>query len=336
MKWFKHHYDAKKAPFNRELLRAEGVEAYGHYMLLLGVLCEKFTGKDEKLSVHLDDLLEGLEIKQKTKLDNFLKKLNKVSAKTLEKVGRVSVNFLESSENFYFFEAPILFDLKDRDFKAATKKRGQSAPKNKEIEIEKEVEIKEQKAPPLIDPIIIPDNKLKPERLVELFNSKLAGVGNIKASPNFFLPSGLIEDFQKITGFPEFQKLETWEKYFNLVASSEYFTKTWTPSLAWLLDPDNAFKVLSGQYQDGDKKEKPSEKIPEHLVASASAWAYRAYSEFKSNGEWYGDTDFDIDVLSAFGDVSEIRDSIPQTRNEIVQKLREAYYKASSGISKTA
>lgn len=134
MQWFKHYYNAKKAPFNRELIRDMKVEGYGYYMLLLGVLCEKFNGNDEKISVHVDDLLEGLEIKQRKKLDDFLKKLNQVSTKTLVEVGRVSVNFLEKSGNFYFFEAPILFDLKDRDFKKATLDRASSAPKNKSKE----------------------------------------------------------------------------------------------------------------------------------------------------------------------------------------------------------
>lgn len=170
-------------------------------------------------------------------------------------------------------------------------------------------------------------NILKPERVLQLFNSKLAGVGKIMASPGHFFPPKLLEAFIKITGYPEFQKLETWENYFNLVAASNYLTTQFTPTFAWLLDADNAYKVLGGQYQNAEEKTKPKEKIPDHLEANASNWAIHAYRELLASDEWHGDTNFDYSILGACGDLSVIRGSEPRERAEMLQKLKGAYFK---------
>jgi hypothetical protein len=168
--------------------------------------------------------------------------------------------------------------------------------------------------------------KITPEKIITLFNNKLAGTGKIKHAP-FFLPSGLIEDFKIITGFKEFQSLETWENYFNLVAQSDFLTKEFTPSLAWLLKSDNAFKVLSGQYQNKEEKKKAAQKIPEHLEANARAWASMAFVELRKQEGWYGDTDFDMDVLKTFGDLERVRSASYHERVEVIQELKNAYFK---------
>jgi hypothetical protein len=100
---------------------------------------------------------------------------------------------------------------------------------------------------------------VNPDFVIKLFNQKLGGVGKIKKCPSFGLPSSLIEDFKIISGFKEFQEIETWENYFNSVSQSNFLTKEFTPSLAWLLKSENAFKVLGGQYQNKIKNE-PSDE----------------------------------------------------------------------------
>lgn len=93
---------------------------------------------------------------------------------------------------------------------------------------------------------------IKPDEIVALYNNKLAGKGKIKPCPAFFLPMTIVQDFITIRNYPKFDLIETWEEYFEIVARSSFLTNQFTPSLAWLLKPENAFKVFSGQYDDKD------------------------------------------------------------------------------------
>ena len=131
MQFFKHYNDARKTHAIQEIMAIEGKEGYFHYMALLEVLSEKFDGEKEEVAVHVNHLLKELDIKQRKKLDNFLEKVNQVSVKIWEEFGKVSVKKIRVSENFYFFEVPILKDLQGKDFKFATKQRQVSDPKNK-------------------------------------------------------------------------------------------------------------------------------------------------------------------------------------------------------------
>lgn len=143
MKWFKHYSDAKKSSFIREVINKQGLLGYAHYMLLLELLSEKFDGIEIKISLHVDDLTQYLQIKKVSKLDEFLHGINKISLDVLEKTQKNSITFLEKTGSFYFFESPILLDLQDRDFKLATKKRGISDAKIKDIRYKnKDIRIK--------------------------------------------------------------------------------------------------------------------------------------------------------------------------------------------------
>jgi hypothetical protein len=135
MQFFKHYNNARKTPAIQEIMAIEGKEGYFHYMALLEVLSEKFDGEREEVAIHVSDLLKELDIKQRKKLDNFLDKVNQVSVKIWEELGKVSVKKIRVAENFYFFEVPILVDLQGKDFKFATKQRQTSDPKNKDKRI---------------------------------------------------------------------------------------------------------------------------------------------------------------------------------------------------------
>lgn len=97
--------------------------------------------------------------------------------------------------------------------------------------------------------------EIRPEQIVDLFNDKLAGRGKIKRCPTFFLPMTIVQDFITMRNYPKFDLVETWSEYFDLVAQSTFLTTQFTPSIAWLLKPENAFKVFSGQYDDKDSEE---------------------------------------------------------------------------------
>lgn len=113
--------------------------------------------------------------------------------------------------------------------------------------------------------------ELKPDKIVELFNSKLAGKGKIKPCPGFFLPATIVQDFITMRSYPRFDLIETWEEYFDLVAQSSFLTNQFTPSLAWLLKPENAFKVFSGQYDDKDIVEPKKDAKNDYYQAQAMA-----------------------------------------------------------------
>ena len=113
--------------------------------------------------------------------------------------------------------------------------------------------------------------ELKPDRIVNLFNEKLAGKGKIKPCPGFFLPASIVQDFITMRGYPKFDQIETWEEYFSIVAKSSFLTNTFTPSLAWLLKPENAFKVFSGQYDDKDSEPHKKDAKNDYYQAQAMA-----------------------------------------------------------------
>jgi hypothetical protein len=100
---------------------------------------------------------------------------------------------------------------------------------------------------------------LKPEQILELFNNRLAGVGRIKKAPSFFMPMTLVQDFIAMRDQYNFNRIEIWEEYFDAVKKSTFLTKNFTPSLMWLLKSENAFKTLSGQYDDKEEEQQPKQ-----------------------------------------------------------------------------
>ena len=107
----------------------------------------------------------------------------------------------------------------------------------------------------------VKSNVVDPSSIIQLFNKQLAGIGKIKPCPDFFISPSALEDFKIMIGFPEFQKIEKWKDYFEVVASNNYLTSRGMATIPWLLKSENAFKVLSGQFQNHDKNEPDSDYL---------------------------------------------------------------------------
>jgi len=171
--------------------------------------------------------------------------------------------------------------------------------------------------------------ELKPNQIVELFNSKLAGKGKMKPCPGFFLPATIVQDFITMRSYPKFDLIETWETYFGMVAKSSFLTNVFTPSLAWLLKPENAFKVFSGQYDDKDMPE--TSKTAKNNYNQAQAMAAELFDLIVRSGH-HGLMEMlsnlqpiQRDALSKFGLASEMLSCTDHQSIDIKKRLTTAF-----------
>jgi len=177
--------------------------------------------------------------------------------------------------------------------------------------------------------------ELKPNQIVDLFNERLAGKGKIKPCPGFFLPATIVQDFITMRSYPKFDQIETWEEYFSMVAKSSFLTNIFTPSLAWLLKPENAFKVFSGQYDDKDMPD--SSKIANNANNAnneAQAMASDLFNKIIQSGQ-HGLmkqlqelNPVEQRAIELFGRASEILQCNERQVTDIKIRLRNAFIKA--------
>ncbi len=174
--------------------------------------------------------------------------------------------------------------------------------------------------------------ELKPDKIVDLFNSKLAGKGKIKPCPGFFLPATIVQDFITMRSYPKFDQIETWEEYFSMVEKSSFLTNVFTPSLAWLLKPENAFKVFSGQYDDKDMPD--NSKTAKNANNEAQAMASDLFNKIIQAGQ-HGLmkqlqelNPVEQRAIELFGRASEILQCNERQVTDIKIRLRNAFIKA--------
>lgn len=177
-----------------------------------------------------------------------------------------------------------------------------------------------------------PINVIKAEDILNLFNSKLAGIGKIKECPSFFMPSSVLEDFKIMSGFQAFQKIETWDNYFRLVAESKFLTQQFTPTLSWLLKSENAFKVIGGQYQDSVKG--ADQKPPTIDYGKAQAIASELFEKvIRGGNHGLRETLLKLDetekkAMDIFGRASEILNCTDFQSIDIKKRLKNAVIEA--------
>jgi hypothetical protein len=170
---------------------------------------------------------------------------------------------------------------------------------------------------------------LTPEQILELFNNRLAGVGRIKKAPSFFMPMTLVHDFIAMRDQHNFNKIEIWEEYFEAVKKSSFLTKNFTPSLMWLLKPENAFKTLSGQYDDKEDEQttKPSKNLNNEAQRMANEFFDRIIRA-GSNGlkeEISKLNPIQVKALELFGRASEILSCNDYQVTDIMFRLKAAF-----------
>ena len=246
MKWFKHYANASDSVKLNNLIDELGVEGYGRYWLLLEMLAEEYDGKSEEFEVHFRKISAKVQIKFSKKLETFLQKLSDFHLIDFRISGKV-----------YFLSAPILSDLKQKDFKRSRPSRDHAATtppldidKDKEEDIDKD------------------NKKIKPENLIKLWNSKCP---ESKKYPSLFIGGKHRDNFLNITGFPDFQKLEHWKKLYDIAFSPGWLSERGPLSFTWLLNHDNAMDVLSGKYASRSLKSKntmTADDLPDLEVVS--------------------------------------------------------------------
>ena len=258
MKWFKHYHNASSSLKLQALISELGVEGYGQYWLLLELLCEKFDGETPVVCLFSSEISAKVGIKFSKKLQTFVQKLADFSLISYEISGKV-----------YKIDAPILLDLQSKDFKFATRQRQQNDSKttlrikNKNKEEDKEKEMNKEK---IRDVAFFENAKPKINEhenfaqsvkfIVDLFNSEIStssankafGIIGSKTTANLIL---LLEE--------EWFKTESnWIAYFNKIKQSDFLMgksqgSRFVISLDWVVDPENAGKIMNGKYENIDK-----------------------------------------------------------------------------------
>jgi hypothetical protein len=261
MKWFKHMTNASDDDKISIIEARHGLVGYAVFWKLVELCAanwDEISPPDFIFSRKLIQNKLGLKSKQ---TDNILSSFSELNLFQIEK-GKFVIKIF----------APKLVDIKKRYQKndqAETKQRPSYKIQNKNKETEVEIEAKSAS-------VIIYDfkdsGKITPDKIIDLFNSKFKGVGKMKPTPSFGLPRTVLDDFKTMLGFVEFQKIESWENYFELVSRSKFLTMQLTPTLAWLFKSENAFKVIGGQYQDSNKNE-PDDEYKKEMAALAAKYA---------------------------------------------------------------
>lgn len=175
---------------------------------------------------------------------------------------------------------------------------------------------------------------LKAGDVVDLFNNKLAGKGKIRPCPSFFLPMTVVQDFLTMKSYPRFDKIETWEEYFDLVLESDWLVNKFSTTLSWLIRPENAFKVYEGSYR-GSYTEKPAGGPVNH-----GALADMLFDRIIRNGRYqYGElkkelTDLELMAIEKNGGIGPIFDCTNATIGAAKTQFRAAYKQALDLLKK--
>ncbi len=120
MKWFKHYSNATHNLGLSTIIDKFGFEGYGRYWRFLEFLCENFDGESTDFKISKRVIRDILRIRSGYKLDNYL-----------VAIGLLSGIKIIKEDSSYKVSAPILLELKSRDFKKARHDRATTVPKNK-------------------------------------------------------------------------------------------------------------------------------------------------------------------------------------------------------------
>ena len=92
---------------------------------------------------------------------------------------------------------------------------------------------------------------LKPEELISLWNSKAPP--NKQYNSHFFSTKHA-KIFLETTGFPDFCRIEQWDKLLTLAFGCEWLAQEGPLALTWIIEHHNAIDVLSGKYSKSKKR----------------------------------------------------------------------------------
>lgn len=265
MKWFRHFSNVRSSGKLNGLIDAMGVEGYGRYWMLFELLNEKFDGAQTNIHLHERELISSLLLRYPRTLRDHLG--------TMSGLGLFQ---LKVSGKFYEIDCPMLKELQDKDSKYNRKKRvpvvAECEEKNK-----KKNEIK------IITPTVPFSESIETEFVREEFNpanfldaKKILSDVSTQENLKVFTPDEVVDVWNRIMGprgfnlasglggthlancleSLKFLKDEAaWINLFEVAFASAYLRglndRGWTVTFRWLLNYDNAQKVLDGDFNDG-------------------------------------------------------------------------------------
>lgn len=308
MKWFKHYSSAKTSNAITEIFAQFGFEGYGRYWFLLELMCEKFDGEqDQKFVFKTKDLRDMMGFYHTNALSMYLQ--------CLANVGLMS---FECDKNVTRIYSDILLRLKGRDFKKARSDRAQTAPKNKDKRIKNKEKETRARIFTISDLKIDQENLDLAAGMVEaggnaakvvarkfddelIQNLTAAEVGhqasvspkitidpmhvvdlwNEMLGPEKGYSSGLgsgehLKNFLNSTGF--LPTIEHWRKLFGMVKASKFLIEKPWCKLTWLVNYDNALKVLDGNYTD-DQNENAVRALNKQAIKAAITSGYTSIKD---------------------------------------------------------
>lgn len=119
MPWLKHYNNASTSMALQGIIEKGGAEAYGHYWLLLELLCTKYDGTSHEIDLFEKEIVKQLGINCR-RIGKQLDILCNSYSIQFERIGKL-----------YSFKAPILSELKDKDFRRTRHRPGTDAAKIK-------------------------------------------------------------------------------------------------------------------------------------------------------------------------------------------------------------
>lgn len=274
MKWFKHFSNAEISESLNDLIETHGFEGYGKYWRLLEILCARFDGECVSFKFHKRFLRDTLRFRTDKKMLSFMFAIGLVSGyKVSEKNSQIEI------------EAPILLDLKDRDFKVSRKNRGENAPKNKRKNKEKEIE-KEQEELSYSEIETHPiKSKIQYLDVASIWNKYFPN----KPAP-FSLGRSQNNDFQTTSGY--LTNPNSWDQLFQKARSLEWYSEKGWFNILWIIKHENALKIQQTENTTQDKAS--PKKINLGLIKTVLS---KGFSKVSDIPESIGLSDFEKDFI---------------------------------------
>jgi len=235
MKWFKHYTDASRSEKLESLIDKTGLEGYARYFLLVELLAEKFDGKNTTFRINKRTLSRQLRYYRHTMAEQWLN-----NGQTLG-----LYNF-QCDGDVYVIVFPKLLEIKDnhtRNLQVTSKKVAPRKDKEKK-RIDKTRE-----------------EGITPDDVVQLWN-EFATKNNLKICRGLGSGKHLQNFIEAINWLKE---KKDWDELFTLCGKSDFLmgkeNGDWIVSLTWLVDYDNALKVLNGNFEKKEFEIKLSKDV---------------------------------------------------------------------------
>ena len=236
--YFRHSMTAFEDPKIQKAISLLGYEGYAYYFILLELLAKQCeSGYKDPITLHQQTVRIVLRKSQQS--------CNKVITK-LQESGLFVVTFRES---LYEFSVPNLLKYLG---KYETKCSPNAPNKIKENKI-KTNKIKENKITPIspldLDQLKTLEPRLTPDDVIQVYNST---VGHLLKPFSVHLAGKALDNFLEAKQYLKTE--DDWRALFERVLKSDYLLgkseSGWVVNLLWLVDYDNALKVISGNFDN--------------------------------------------------------------------------------------